>query len=298
MDTYKDAYNKQCKNILSYKVILAKIMKECMWEYNNYDLQTIIQCIESENTTNKIIGLTNDLDDIKYDVFYSATIPNSNCSIGALINIEAQRTTKLKYKIHNRALVYAGYEIVYQYNRVFTNQNYDQLQKVVSIWICFDAPTKEEQNSITYFSLNKDVKVGYNVVTVEEYDKLLMVIIYLGESSQNEFLRFLEVLFTSQLTANEKKLILENKYQILVDEKMKEDLNEMCNLADRIEEKALEKGMKIGIGQGIEQGIEREKINSVISLMKNLHLTFEEAIKVLNVPEYLVEVCREYVFNM
>ena len=73
----------------------------------------------------------------------------------------------------------------------------------------------------------------------------------------------------------------------------------MCNLADRIEEKALEKGMKIGIEQGIEQGIEkgieREKINSVISLMKNLHLTFEEAVKALNVPEYLVESCREYV---
>ena len=269
-------------------------MKECLEEYKGYDISTIINCLEPNNHTNKLIGITNDLDDIKYDVFFNAAVPNCNHTIGTFINIEAQKSAKLPYKLHNRALVYIGYEIAYQYNRVFKNQEYDALQKVVSIWICFDAPTKEEQNSITYFSLSKDVKVGYNVVTVEEYDKLLIVIIYLEEeSAQNEFLRFLEVLFTSQLTANEKKLILENKYQILVDEKMKEDLKTMCNLADRIEEKALEKGMKIGI----EQGIEREKINSVISLMKNLHLTFEEVIKVLDVPDYLVESCREFVIK-
>ena len=127
MDKYKEAYNKQCKSILSYKVILAKIMKECISEYKNYDMDTIIRCIEDGNTTDKIVGITNDIDDIKYDVFYSASVPNSSHSIGAFINIEAQKTSKLKYKIHNRALVYAGYEIVYQYNRVFKNQDYDQL---------------------------------------------------------------------------------------------------------------------------------------------------------------------------
>ena len=294
MDTYKNAYNKQCKEILSYKIIAAKIMKECMEEYKGYDIPTIMNCLEPNNHTNKLIGITNDLDDIKYDVFFNASIPNSDHSIGAFINIEAQKTAKLPYKLHNRALVYIGYEIAYQYNRVFKNQEYDALQKVVSIWICFDAPTKEEQNSITYFSLSKDVKVGYNIVTLEEYDKLLIVIIYLSEeSSQNEFLRFLEVLFTSHLTVSEKKRILEDEYQIPVDKKMEGELDTMCNLADRIEEKALEKGKQIGL----EQGIEREKINSVISLMKNLHLTFEEAIKVLNVPEYLVESCREYILN-
>ena len=42
MDKYKEAYNKQCKSILSYKVILAKIMKGCISEYKNYDMDTII----------------------------------------------------------------------------------------------------------------------------------------------------------------------------------------------------------------------------------------------------------------
>ena len=63
----------------------------------------------------------------------------------------------------------------------------------------------------------------------------------------------------------------------------------MCNLADRIEERALEKG--------IEQGIEREKINSVVTLIQNSHLSFEEAIKLLNLPENLIDVCRKYVLQ-
>ncbi len=298
MDKYKEAYNKQCKSILSYKVILAKIMKECISEYKNYDMDTIIRCIEDGNTTDKIIGITNDIDDIKYDVFYSASIPNSSHSIGAFINIEAQKTSKLKYKIHNRALVYAGYEIVYQYNRVFKNQDYDQLQKVVSIWICFDSPTKQEENSMTYFSLFKDVKVGYNIVALDEYDKLLIVIIYLGEeSSQHEFLKFLEVLFTNQLTLDEKKTILENDYQVKVNENMQKEMNAMCNLADRIEERALEKGkrqgIELGIEQGIERGIEQEKIHTVVTLIEKLNLPFDEVIKLMSVPDDLIESCKK-----
>ena len=72
----------------------------------------------------------------------------------------------------------------------------------------------------------------------------------------------------------------------------------MCNLADRIEEKALEKGKKIGIEQGIEQGIKREKIQSVVTLIQNSHLSFDEVIKLLNVPDSLIETCRECVSNI
>ena len=59
----------------------------------------------------------------------------------------------------------------------------------------------------------------------------------------------------------------------------------MCNLADRIEEK--------GIAKGFEKGIESEKINSVVTLIQNSHLSFEEVIKLLNVPENLIDACKK-----
>jgi hypothetical protein len=118
------------------------------------------------------------------------------------------------------------------------------------------------------------------------------VIIYLGEeSSQHEFLKFLEVLFTNQLTLDEKKTILENDYQVKVNENMQKEMNAMCNLADRIEERALEKGKR----QGIERGIEQEKIHAVVTLIEKLNLPFDEVIKLLNVPENLIESCKKHV---
>ena len=102
------------------------------------------------------------------------------------------------------------------------------------------------------------------------------MIIYLGEeSSQHEFLKFLEVLFTNQLTLDEKKTILENDYQIKVNENMQKEMKAMCNLADRIEEKALEKGIK----QGIEQGKDVKKLQELIQKLEEL---VEEENKVKN----------------
>ena len=65
----------------------------------------------------------------------------------------------------------------------------------------------------------------------------------------------------------------------------------MCNLADRIEEMALEKGIKLGI----ELGIELVKMKAVVNVIKKLNISFDEAIRILEVPEYLIASCREYV---
>ena len=53
----------------------------------------------------------------------------------------------------------------------------------------------------------------------------------------------------------------------------------MCNLSDRIEEKGIEKG----------------KMEDVLTLMKKLQLSFEEAICILDIPDYLIDACRKYV---
>ena len=91
---------------------------------------------------------------------------------------------------------------------------------------------------------------------------------------------------TNQLTVNEKKRILEKDYQIQVDDKMKGELEVMCNLADRIEE------------NGIEKGIAQEKMNSLVAIIQKLNLSFEDAVCILEVPENLIESCREYVKMM
>ena len=41
-DKFKDAYDQKCIEILSYKVILANIMKQCIREYQDFNISTII----------------------------------------------------------------------------------------------------------------------------------------------------------------------------------------------------------------------------------------------------------------
>ena len=55
----------------------------------------------------------------------------------------------------------------------------------------------------------------------------------------------------------------------------------MCNLSQGAIEKGIQKGMQKGYGQGREE----ERIASVRNLMQNLHMTAEDAMKALNIPQ-------------
>ena len=240
-DKFKDAYDQKCVEILSYKIILANIMKRCIHEYKDVDVSTIRNCIEYQNNSEKILGLKKDFKYLTYDIFFHSKIPNSKDAIGLFINLEPQKTSKKGYNMFDRGLFYASNAINYQYDRIFKNSHYEKLKKVYSIFVCMDAPSKKEENSITYFHLTKDIKIGYNMY--EGYDKLCIIVIYLGfESSKDELLRFFELLFSSDLQPQFIVDTLNEEYGIEVSEEFIAEVNEMCNLSDRIEERALKKG--------------------------------------------------------
>ena len=290
-DKYKNAYDLKCIEILSYKMILANIMKRCIPEYYDSDIDTIMnKYIESNYQSNneKIFGLKKDFKYLTYDIFFNSKCPNSNDSIGLLINLEPQRTTKsIGYNIFNRALFYTANAIMYQYNTIFKNSRYDLLKKVYSIFICFDAPTKEEENSITYFNLTKDIKLGYN--KYEEYDKVCIIVIYLGISNSNhELLRFIELLFTSELNANKILDSLHNEYGIKISKPFLQEVDEMCNLSERIEER----GIRKGIEQGIEQGIVLQAYDSILNIMNSFNISFDQAVVALKLSDKMIEICK------
>ena len=59
------------------------------------------------------------------------------------------------------------------------------------------------------------------------------------------------------------------------------EVYQMCNLSQG----AIEKGIQKGIQKGYGQGREEERIASVRNLMQNLHMTAEDAMKALNIPQ-------------
>ena len=145
---------------------------------------------------------------------------------------------------------------------------------------------------MTSFFLTKNIKIGYN--KYEDYDKLMIIVIYLGnESNQNELLRFFELLFTSNLKPNEIVDTLQNEYGIETSETFLQEVNEMCNLSDRIEERALKKGISQGIAQGVAQGEFNQAYKNILTIMDSLNLNFEDALNALKLSDELQISCRK-----
>jgi len=183
----KVRYDAACKRLLSEKIILAWIMKNCMNEYKNCSIQEIAeQYIEGtpqiseipvapeETNTTRISGTG--VEDpsitegtITYDIRFFALLPDSKKRIHLIINIEAQNRFHPGYPLLKRAIYYCSRMISAQYGTEFTSSHYEKIKKVYSIWICMNPPLKEE-NSITQYSLTETNLVGERKEMEKNYD--------------------------------------------------------------------------------------------------------------------------------
>ena len=170
-----------------------------------------------------------------------------------------------------RAIFYCARMISAQKETEFTGENYDDIKKVYSIWICMDT-TKAAANTITRYHINEDPMYGTDP-TKHRYDLMTVIMVCLGNNPDDtgtELHKMLSVLLSDKIKAEKKKNILNSQFGISM---KREVADEMCNLSD------------ILVEQGVEQGKTENTLNSISSLIKNLHFTVEEAMKALSIPE-------------
>ena len=230
---------------------------------------------------------------VYYDVRFNAIAPSTeeHGNIRLIINAEAQNRFKLKYPLTKRAVYYGSRLISAQHGTVFTKSDYQKLRKVYSIWICVN-PAKKFRNSITRYSLKPETIIGNAVEAPDNYDLINIVMVYLGrmeEWNDNNLIKFLGVLFQNELSAREKKDILERDFNIPMTETFESEVDDMCNLSQGVAEEAMQKGIEKGIQKGIEQGLEQGRqegieqglqqgrIHALIELVNDGVLTIEKA---------------------
>ncbi len=238
-------YDAACKRVLSEKAILARIMKACLEEYKNCDVNDIAgKYIEGQPQVSEVPVLPDesgsvisgmDTEDksiregsVTYDIRFRAVVPGTEEQIGLIINVEAQND------------FYPGYPIITRYRLV------------------------EEQ------------LVGEAVEPVENYDLLSIVMLCLGGPGGGNYegvLRMLDVLLSNETSEVEKRKILQDDYGIQMTQTMEQEVSVMCNLSKGVEEKGMAKGMTNGI------------LASIKNLVKNLGMSVEQAMSVLEVPE-------------
>lgn len=260
--------------------------------------------IRGENTEDKAVneGI------VRYDIMFRAILPQGQEKIELIINIEAQKDFYPGYPLIKRGIYYGCRMISSQYGTIFTNSHYEKIQKVYSIWICFNPPEKRK-NSINIYSVKEKNVVGKVKEKEADYDLLTAVMICLDSgkeekegnhqegTEESEILRLLEVLFSTERELKEKEKILENEYGITMTYEEKEEVEKMCNLSEYV----WEKGLTYGELQNLVRMV-LKKMRKDVSYEITAEL-FEEPVEKIRkiyevaekyAPEYDIElICRE-----
>ena len=268
VDSLKIQYDTQCKKVLANKIILAWILKYTMKEFQSFTVEEIAKSIEgnpeigeyrvnpgeSNVKPEKITGSNTedkvpDEGSIYYDIRFYVHTPHKKKRTKILINVEAQRSFYPGYSIVTRGIFYGARMISAQLDTEFKIPNYDDMKKVCSIWICMNAPDYIG-NAIAEYSIGKnDIVPGVTDIP-REYDKLSVIMVCLNRraaENENRLTEMLNILLSTKIAGEEKAKILQEEFEIPMEQGEEKEMDLMCNLSEYVEE--------CGIQKGIEQGI-------------------------------------------
>ena len=96
---------------------------------------------------------------------------------------------------------------------------------------------RKNLNSINIYSVKEDSFIGEHAEPVSNYDLLTVVMIYTANDFmdlQNDVIKMLSVLLSRNLDAKERMNILEDSFDIAMTEKVKQEVDEMCNLSQGV----------------------------------------------------------------
>ena len=268
----KAQYDEYAKRLIAQKIILAHILAKTVDEFRDMKPEDIVAHIEGDpkvgivpvdpGMTNaarptdastpyvsdhRLAGLNTEHSEInegmiRFDIIFYVRMKDGLAQF--IINIEIQKDEPTQYFLLNRAIFYVSRMVSSQKGRDFVHQNYNDMKRVFSIWLCMNMPS----NSMSYVHLTKeDILEHYN--WNGHLDLLNIVLLGIGrelppQEEQYELHRLIGTLLSAELTVTQKLAIIETEYHIPLSVELEEGVNDMCNLGEGIEERAIEKTKK------------------------------------------------------
>ena len=218
-----------------------------------------------EKNGQRIVGLNTENAEInegliRFDIIFYVRMKDGVSQI--IINLEAQKDEPTSYYILNRAVFYVSRLVSSQKERDFVKTNYNDIRRVFSIWVCMNM----DENSMDYVHLTDDKLLG-SYSWKGGLDLLNIVLIGISNGlpehdDKYELHRLLSTLLSMELSVNEKLSIMENEYNIPVDDRIREDVSAMCNLSQGI----LERGEAIGKAKGEAIGKTKEGAKFIFNM--------------------------------
>ena len=270
---HRAQYDECVKKLLSHKEILAHILVHTVDEFKGMNPKDVIDYIEGEpyvgvvpvdsgqtntdvkdpETGEMVKGLNTEDTEIKegmarFDIIFYVRMRDGISQI--IVNVEAQKQNPSEYKIVNRAQFYVCRMISSQQGRDFQKSNYDDIKRVISIWVCMNIP----ENTLDFYRMTNEKVLG-SYDWGGKLDMLNIVVIGLAKEipehdEKYELHRLLSVLLSPEMEPMKKCEIIENEYRIQVEDEVREEMNIMCNLGEGLWEEAHAEGLATGHAAG------------------------------------------------
>ena len=296
------SYDKLAKQILSRKAILSRILKHCLPEFakctledieNNYiEGEAKINAIPLDDTLDIRGGHTESASPneglVTFDVIVDVIAPTTKEPIKLIINLEPQKTTRVKYPVTKRAIYYAARLISSQKEKIFTGSQYGKIRKIYSIWVIM-ATSPKRADSIQRFEITQKVEHGTWKDRRKNYDLMTIILLNLGDGKMSDkLLNLLHLLFLDMLKSEQKEVILQEEYGITLTRNMREELKSMSGLmqpaVDMAAKKAAKKAAEEAAAVALKEGKETAILSSIRNLMKNMKWSAQQAMEAMGIP--------------
>ncbi len=258
-------YDEQCKKLLSNKKILLQLLKREISEYKHLSDDEILKLISEPQLSKKEDGEyleTRNVEDysiqgetIVYDVLLYAGLPDTDEAVGLIINFEAQGNMP-KYSVLKRGFYYLSRLIARQKGHPFGFQKseYSKLKKAVSIWICRTG--RKRKGMLNVYTIQEESRGTEVRFPKPEYDVMQLVVISPDDKTHEckGTVEFLSLLFGQVSPAENVIERLEKEYGVMLEEREKKEVIEMCNwsMASRLD--GIEEGRRKGKIEGKKEG--------------------------------------------
>ena len=283
------AYDATAKSLLSRKIFLARILKRVVHEFNDCSIDDIAEkYIENKievgivplspdrtNAVKKIVGDNTEYKTLTegettFDIRFTAYAPTTNEPIKLIINIEAQRRGKPGYALIKRAIFHCSRLMSSEYNVEFVEPDFDNIKKVISVWICLSSP-KRGTSSIMEYNFCENAVVGNIPLARENFDLMQVVMVYVGHddsSIEDDLLKLLHLVFRAKIDAAKKKQRLNDEFGIKLDNEMLKEVNIMCNLGEGL----------------VEETWDEATLTYLKRIVGSLGVSIEQAMDALDIP--------------
>ena len=296
------------KRVLGNIPLLAPITKYTVKELKDFSIPMIEQCIDADSIQISQVfvepGLTNRKivnDELEskvpgegraiFDIRFTITLSDGSRT-KIIIHIEAQQKSNPGYSLLNRGIFYAARLISAQLSVEFTNdgsdkEQYDNIKKVYSIWVCMDCP-EDKKDSIINYSFEPHIIYQGNdkLQPYKNCDLMNITFIHLSgkpDQSHHQLISMLDVLL-AKIDAETKIKKLQEEHNLPMTIKLEKEMTDMCNLSSGIREESFH--------DGFLNGEHNTNIKNIRNLMHTQNWSAEKAMSALGFdtseyPKYL-----------